>query len=351
MPGRLNRKYQQLILGALKTPGGAVFSDISFLNNCLPETDYDEVSLETKIMGRTVRSPFYINAVTGGTKTALKINAALSSVAAEFKLPMAVGSQKIALENKDAEASFKVVRQVNPEGFLWANIGSYANPGMVSRVVEMIGADAVQVHLNVPQELAMENGDYKFKGMINRLKLIVDQVSVPVMVKEVGFGIAREQALELKDIGISAIDIGGKGGTNFISVENKRAGSDLSSEIINWGIPTAISLIEVKDAVGQETEVTASGGINRSLDAAKALALGASTVGMAAYPVYILMTKGRRVLVQKIRQLEDELRMIMVMTGSPSLRELQSVPLVITGFTAEWMEKRGLEPSEFARKR
>lgn len=350
MPGR-NRKDEHIVLGLRQKPGPADFSDIHFINNCLPEIDLDEVTLETRLLGAPLGSPFFINALTGGTPLAKRINAALAGAAAECGLPMALGSQRAALADPSAEDSFTVVRRIYPGGLIWANLGAYATPGQARRAVEMVGAAALQIHLNVPQELAMGEGDRRFRGALERIERIAAAVDCPVIVKEVGFGMAREQARRLIDAGAAALDVGGRGGTNFMAIENRRSRRRLSPELLTWGLPTAVSLLEVLDASAGRAGVIASGGMFSSLNAAKALALGAQAVGIAGYPLYILLRRGRRALVRAIKKLEWELRLIMLMTGSASLGELRRAPLVITGFTSAWMHRRNLSLKHRSRDR
>lgn len=347
---RLRRKDEHIVLSLRQKPAFADFSGIHFVHNCLPEQNFDQVTLETNLLGMPLRSPLFINAVTGGTPLARRINAALAEAARECGLPMALGSQMAALEHPGVRATFKVVRRVNPDGMIWANLGAYATPEMVDQAVRMVGASAVQIHLNVPQELAMGEGEYRFRGTLERIRAVVDSAAVPVIVKEVGFGIAREQALLLLEAGVSAVDIGGRGGTNFLSIESCRAEAQLSPEILDWGIPTAISLIEVLNTVEGKIPVIAAGGMTSSLNIAKALALGAGAVGMAGLPVYLLLKRGRRALTEEIRKIEHELRLIMLMAGASTLEELRRKPLVITGFTAEWLEQRGMDCSGYARR-
>jgi len=345
---RLDRKNEHIYLSMRRAPARADFSDLHFIHNCLPDCNFNDINLSSTYLGRTHRSPLFINAITGGTKLALRVNAALAAVSKECGLPMAVGSQMAALEGKRADRSYRVVRRINPEGAVWANIGSYADQGMVQRAITMIRADAVQIHLNVPQELFMMEGDSRFGGMVKRITEITAGVKIPVIIKEVGFGIAGEQARQLIRAGAAAIDVGGRGGTDFLAIESMRSGEQIPLGIKNWGIPTAISLLEVIDAAGNETDVFASGGVHAASDIAKALSLGAKAVGMAGYPLYLLLRKGRKALINKINTIEKELRLIMMMVGASSITELQKTPLVITGFTAEWMHRRGLDPSVYA---
>ena len=348
---RLDRKNEHIYYSLSKAPARADFSEIHLVHNCLPNLDFGEISLNTNYMGRTYRSPLFINALTGGTRLALRVNAELAAVARDKGLPMAAGSQMAALENREAEASFKVIRRVNPRGSVWANIGSYANPSMAEKAIKMIHADGLQIHLNVAQELMMPEGDCNFAGMVDRIAQIVKTCQVPVIVKEVGFGIAREQALELIEAGVKAIDIAGRGGTNFINIESRRSGRSIANDLCRWGIPTAISIIEVNDALEGKVELLASGGINSSLDMAKAISLGANAVGMAGLPIYLLMKKGRKALISYLDCAEYELRSIMMMLGAKSISELGQAPCVITGLPAEWLQRRGIDSSKYAKRK
>lgn len=339
---RFSRKDEHIKKRLTQNLGLADFSDIYFIHNCLPERDLEEVTLETSLFGATLRSPLFINALTGGTPLARKVNATLAAAAAECGLPMALGSQMAALENPRTAGTFRIARAVYPEGSLWANLGSYATPPMARKAIGMIDAAALQIHLNVPQELAMREGDRRFRGALQRIAAIAAAVPQPVIVKEVGCGIAREQARQLLEAGVAAIDVGGRGGTNFLELEERRARRGLSREILSWGLPTAISLVEVISAVSGRAGIIAGGGMFSSLNIAKALALGADAVGLAGAPLQLAFRGGRRSLVRAIRKLEEELRLIMLMTGSSTLEELRRAPLVITGFTGEWMRRRGI---------
>ena len=278
---RLSRKDEHIINRLKQSTGLADFSDIHFIHNCLPERDLEEVTLETSLLGARLRSPLFINALTGGTPLARRVNAILAGAARECGLPMAVGSQMAALENPGVVGTFEIARKIYPDGSLWANIGSYATPEMARRAVAMIDAQALQIHLNIPQELAMHEGDRRFRGALKRIAGIAAAVPTPVIVKEVGFGIAREQALLLVEAGVAAIDVGGRGGTNFLALEGRRSRRRLSREMLSWGLPTALSLLEVISAAGGRAGIIASGGMFSSLNIAKALALGADAIGLA----------------------------------------------------------------------
>jgi len=347
---RFKRKNEHLLIAARAKPERADFTEISFVHDCLPELDLGQISLETDYLGRTHRSPFFINAITGGTGLARAINASLAAVAGQLSLPMAVGSQLVALKNPACRDSFTVVREFNPHGQIWANIGSYATVEMALQAIEMVRADALQIHLNVAQELAMNEGECTFAGALERIKEIVQKAGVPVIVKEVGFGMAAEAVAKLTAVGVKALDCGGRGGTDFLKIEAIRHGQVRPNRIKTWGIPSAISLVETLKTADFRTEVFAGGGIWDATDLAKALILGARAVGMAGLPLYYLLRKGRGALVRKLESIEQELKAVMLSIGAGSIRQLAEKPLVISGYTAEWLERRGFDPDDYARR-
>jgi isopentenyl-diphosphate delta-isomerase len=280
--------------------------------------------------------------MTGGMDEGEKINRQLSIIAKKLNLAMAVGSQKIALDNPESARSFEIVRKLNPEGIIFANLGADATVEEAKRAIEMIKADALQLHLNVPQEVIMKEGRSDFKGTIDNIAKIVQNVNVPVIVKEVGFGIAREEAAELIKNGVKIIDVGGTGGSNFIAIERLRRGSRSLKKFEEWGIPTPISLIEVTKTVGSKADVIASGGLKDGLDAAKSIALGAKAVAYAGYFLHVLLNKGPSALEKHILQIEKEIKYVMAMTGANDLAELRKRPVIIEGKTYHWLKNRGI---------
>lgn len=338
---RQTRKLEHLWHAIRSELTDADFGDIDLVHNCLPEISLNSLDLRVRVMGLELTNPLYINAITGGVDDAGRINRDLALTARECGLAMAVGSQMAALEDPQYAETFRVVREVNPQGVIFANIGAYATAAMAVRAVEMIEANALQIHLNVPQELFMAEGDTDFTGFLKRIESIVNAVKVPVMVKEVGFGVAREQAAKLQEIGVAAIDVSGKGGANFIHIERKRAHSRINEDLVNWGIPTPISILEAI-AGAPKVDLVASGGINSGLLAAKSLAIGAGAVAVASLPAKVLLSEGREMLVVRLNNYLQELRTVMVMTGCASIEELRRAPVVITGKTLAWAQSRGL---------
>lgn len=292
--------------------------------------------------------PLIINAMTGGIDEALAFNRDISELAARFNIGLAVGSQTIALENKQLASSFKIVRKVNPKGIILANVAANAEPRLAFKAVEMIEANGLQLHLNVPQELAMKEGDRKFRGLLDNIAEIVQLSPVPVIAKEVGFGISRETAQQLFAGGVRFFDVGGRGGTNFISIEQARSGL-LADEFASWGIPTAASIAELTSLYWPMV-IVATGGIRSGLTAAKALALGANLVGMAGQFLKTWTNRGMGALDDEMQRFQYHLKSAMLMTGARDLADLHRRPLVIGGPTAEWLTARGIDVALWARR-
>jgi isopentenyl-diphosphate Delta-isomerase len=327
----------------------AGFDDIEFIHQSLPDSSVDQVKIETEIGGLTLSSPILINAMTGGGgEKTLKINQGLAMAAAETGLALAVGSQMAALRDPAERESYRIVRRENPNGIIIGNLGSEASVEQAEAAIEMVEADALQIHLNVVQELTMPEGDRDFRDALDRIESICSSVQVPVIVKEVGFGTSSESASKLADAGVTAIDVGGFGGTNFARIENERR-ERLLSFFNGWGIPTASSILEVK-AANTGASIIGSGGIQTAFDAAKAIACGANGAAMAGYLLKILVSNGPEHLVQEIHTLHEELSFIMAALGAETIKDLQRAPIIISGRTHHWLSERGIDTRRFSQR-
>ncbi|TCZ81233.1 type 2 isopentenyl-diphosphate Delta-isomerase [Paenibacillus albiflavus] len=344
---RESRKMEH-VLHALKLGqlGQHGLNDFKLVHNCLPETSSQRIKLHTSIGELQLSSPILINAMTGGSSETETINRELAIVAREKKLAMAVGSQMAAIKDKSVRSSYQIVRQLNPDGIIFANLGSEATVEQAQEAIEMIEANALQIHLNVMQELIMPEGDRSFVGMEERIAAIVDSVSVPVIVKEVGFGIMRESAARLRKLGVQIIDVGGTGGTNFAAIENARRNKNV--EWLNdWGCRTSTALLEAL-TVYPRGSIIASGGIRNPLEMIKAIAAGASAVGMAGAFLCVLQTEGTKAMLDFVDELHEGLTMVMTALGTEEISQLWQTPLVITGDTADWCNARGIVINEYA---
>jgi isopentenyl-diphosphate delta-isomerase len=332
-------------------PAAAGFTDFHLVHNCLPDLAWQDIEIATTIANIPLSQPVIINAITGGAADVIQVNRELAEFAHLTGTAMAVGSQYSAIENPAAVESYKIVRKLNPDGVILANLGAHASPQAAVCAVDMINAQAIQIHLNTGQEIIMSEGDRNFSGYLSRIEAIVKKVTVPVIVKEVGCGIALEQARALANIGVTIIDVGGKGGTNFLAIEAARSQLTLDEEMLAWGIPTAISAVEVISTLGENIHVIISGGVRTPLDATKALCIGGRAVAIAGPILKVLKTKGIEGVVRWYQDFIVDLKRYMLLVGARSISDLRSVPLVITGFSREWLSARGINTTQFAERK
>lgn len=356
MNNRQNRKLAHInhalsLADQLENTG---LQDVFLVHNALPELNLNELELGTYLWGMECSVPIYINAITGGTPDVEYINKRLAQIAKTFNLPMAVGSQTSALYDKKVINSYKIVRKFYPEGIVWGNIGAHIPPNQALEAIKMIEANGLQIHLNVPQELVMAEGDRCFKGYLKNIEQICSLANVPIIVKEVGFGISRYIAAKLIECGVSAIDIGGMGGTNFVKIEQARNPSPLGNILANWGISTVCSLVEVQQTAlksNSKTKIFASGGVRNGLDCIKLLALGADMVGIAKPLLETVVSKqGYENSISWVNRLLEQMKACMLLVGAKSIDELQAVPLVISGETRNWLDLRGYNLTVYAKR-
>lgn len=308
-----------------------------FVHNALPELNLDEVDLGVTIFGKKLNAPLLISSMTGGTDEATQINQTLAEAAQQAGIAMGLGSQRAAIEDSKLETSFKV-RNVAPDILLFANVGAVQlNYGYglahLQRAVDMAEADALMLHLNAVQEAVQPEGDTNFSGLLKKIEIMCKQLPVPVVVKEVGWGISGELAKQLARAGVQAIDVAGAGGTSWSQVEMHRAKTEsqarLAAAFVDWGIPTAESIMQVREAV-KTMRIFASGGLRSGVDIAKSIALGAELGGMAS-PFLKAAVKSTKAVVETINQLSREIQVAMFAAGAGNIAALQSVPLVYRG--------------------
>jgi isopentenyl-diphosphate delta-isomerase len=312
------------------------------VHRSLPELALTEIDLATSIAGVRLARPVLINAMTGGAPGVAEINRDLAEIAAELGLPMAVGSQTAGLKEPEVADTYRVVRAVNPHGVLIANVSADTPAEVAARAVEMIGADLLQLHLNAPQELVMAEGDRSFKGQLDRIASTVRAMPVPVIVKECGFGLSHESARQLYEVGVRAVDVSGRGGTNFAWIEAQRSGEELDPGLQDWGIPTAAAVAEVGALALPGLDIVASGGITYGSEAAKAIALGASAVGVAGAVLKRHQVGGREAAHRYLAGLLADLARAMLLCGAVSVAGLHRAPVVVTGEIGQWCRLRGV---------
>lgn len=318
------------------------FDEIRFVHHSIPNIDVDDVDLTSNLKDFTLNQPLYINAMTGGSEWTKQINEKLAVIARETGIAMAVGSTHAALRNSKMASSFSVVRETNPEGIIFSNVGADVPVDKAVESVELLDAQALQVHVNAPQELVMPEGNRTFSTWMENLAQIVARVDVPVIVKEVGFGMSKETIKSLNEIGIKYVDVSGRGGTNFVDIENERRTYKDMDYLGLWGQTTVESLLE-STAYQQDMDILASGGVRTPLDAVKCLALGASAVGMSRPFLNHVENYGITETLNYTEQFTEHMKKIMTMLDAKSIKDLQHAQMVFSPKLQSWIEQRGLD--------
>lgn len=319
--------------------GDTLLDCIYLEHNALPELNLDEINTEVSFLGKKISYPILINAMTGGTKFAGEINKDLSVLAKEFNIPMAVGSETIILcEDEGCKDSFRITRQnVGENGIIMANLNGHASVKDAKEAIEVINADAIQIHLNVAQELSMEEGDREFKGILSNIESLVSNLDKPVIVKEVGFGMSRDVIDRLYSIGVRYVDISGHGGTNFVEIENLRNLNIDLTELYTWGIPTAVSIMNSSN-IYDDLTIVASGGIKNSLDIARSIVLGADVVGISGELLSYLVHGGIDHAREYLKDLIYKFRMVMLLMGKKDIENLKKANYKIIGTLKDYID-------------
>jgi isopentenyl-diphosphate delta-isomerase len=322
-------EHIQLALERRMQLGVSYFDDYHFDHAALPEIDFAEIDVSVDFLGKRLAAPLLISCMTGGTEMAGQINRNLAAGAEATGVAVGVGSQRKALEDPAKAATFQV-REKAPTVPLLANLGAVQlNYGMglaeCRAAVDMIGADALVLHLNPLQEAIQPEGDRNFSGLLAKMGAVAAELGVPVIAKEIGCGISGETARALARHGIRIIDTAGVGGTSWARIEAQRAGDlEIGELFAGWGIPTPLSIEAVRRA-GDFT-IIASGGVRNGIDAAKALALGADVVGLA-YPFLQPATESPERVAATVGRIVQELKICMFCLGVRSVRGLRAVRL------------------------
>ena len=306
------------------------FEAFRFRHCALPEIDLADVSMRTALFGRELHAPLLISSMTGGTAQAQTINRTLAAVAQKHGIAIGLGSGRALLERPELRATFDV-RDTAPDALLLANLGAVQlNRGYgateCKRIVDLLQADALILHLNPLQEALQAEGDTVFRGLLRKIKAFCKALDVPVVVKEVGWGLSDSVVSALFDAGVSAVDVAGAGGTSWSEVERYRLSDPwrarVAARFANWGIPTAESLIAARAAAPNKT-IIASGGLRDGVDVTKALALGADGAGIAA-PFLHAASDGPEAADACAREIMETLRVAMFSVGASTLAELRS---------------------------
>ena len=324
------------------------------MHDALPDIDAADVDLRAPFLGRTLELPLVISGMTGGHGRALAVNELLARVAEKRGIAMGVGSQRAALRDPMLVPTYSIVRQAAPHAFVIANLGisqliaqdREAALGIreIAQTIAMVKADALAIHLNYLEESVQPEGQTRARGALAAIRALTRRAKVPVIAKETGAGITREVALRLRRAGVRAIDVGGVGGTSFAAVEALRAAAQsdaarmsLGNRFRDWGVPTAVAVAGVA-SVG--VPAIATGGVRSGLDAAKALALGATLVGVGR-PLLQAALRGESEVVRWVDDFALELRTAVFLAGVRRSSDLARAPIVVTGEVKNWIEQLG----------
>ena len=323
--------------------------EIILIHDCVPEIELDEIDTSIKILGKRLDLPLLISSMTGGHPKTKKINEILAMVAEEMNIAMGVGSQRAAIEDSSLVDTFSITRKVAPNALLLANIGA---PQLAlgygieeaRACVDMIDADGLFVHFNPLQEAIQPEGDTNYKNVLNSLEDLVKGLDVPVIPKETGAGMSYEAIKKFLNVGIKWVDISGLGGTSWSAVETFRAklqnanlNVELGMRFWNWGIPTAISILEARLAGAR---VFASGGIKTGLDVAKSIAIGADIAGMAGPFIKAYAKGGKKEIERLVEAIRVELKTTMFLVGAKNIEELKRVPIIFGSKIISWLNQR-----------
>lgn len=344
----MNRKDEHVSLAkAFHAKHETDFDEIRLIHQSFPEIAVQDVSLSTTLATYDTPFPFFINAMTGGSEKTKQINHDLALVARETNLAMATGSVSAALKDPSVQDSFTITRKVNPDGLLFANVGAGTSLEKAKKAVDLFDADALQIHVNAPQELVMPEGDRNFSHWLDLIEEITAKLDVPVIVKEVGFGMTRETMAALLGRGVRHIDVSGRGGTSFTQIENARRKKREFHYLDTYGQTTAESLVEAS-LLDTPFSLIASGGVRHAYDIFKALCLGADSVGLSATILHELLTHGVEDTIAFVERMKHELRMLYTMSGIRSTKEATLVPLLLEGSLKDWCVARGIHVQTYA---
>lgn len=313
------------------------FDKVRLLTNSVCHVDVEDVQIQTQLFGIDFPAPIYINAMSGGSDLSKDVNEKLSLIAKTFGFPMATGSLSAAIKDSSWVESFQIIETQLRNGFKIANIGLSRTKEDAQKAIDILNANALQIHLNAAQEITMPEGDRHFKHWPERIKEIINFVKVPVIVKEVGLGMTKETIDTLKSLGVQYIDISGKGGTNFVSIENDRRKHRLQS-FESFGISTVESLLDNQDQ--HDIILFASGGVRDAYDIVKALALGAHMVGLSGYFLKLVMTYDEKTSIEIVSELIQDIKSIMAVLNVKNIQELRQVDKIFHEDLLNFLKQR-----------
>ena len=319
-----------------KSKESTLLDNVYIEHNAISDVSLDEIDTSIEFMDKKISMPLMIDAMTGGGSVSISINEDLSSICESLNIPMAVGSESIALSEEDSRESFELVKY-KENLFRIGNLGFEREYEDFIFARDLIDANAMQVHLNLAQELVMKEGDNSYHSSLELIEKLVNDFDYPIIVKETGSGISKPVAKKLIDVGVKYIDVAGKGGTNFIEIEDLRDFEVDYSDLYNWGIPTAKSIIDIR-SISDDTFIIASGGVRTAMDLAKSIIIGADMAAMTGEVLNYLLHGGYDACESFLKEINLKLKIIMALLGVRNIDELKNVDYKLTGELKELIE-------------
>lgn len=337
MMSKRSERKDEHIENYLKTSdyNDPLFGDIYLDHNSLSEVNFNDIDTSVEFLGRKISMPLMVNAMTGGGELSADINEDLSSICESLNIPMAVGSQTIALEDNEALESFSLIKEKNLIRI--GNLGAEKSLADFKKASRMIDADGMQVHLNIAQELFMPEGDKDFRGYYDNIKNLVTSLDRPLIVKETGNGLSKKVCKKLIDAGVRYLDVSGCGGTNFIEIEDMRDFVSDYKEFYTWGVPTAKAIIDAR-SLSDEVFIIASGGIKTAVDLAKTLIIGADMAAVSGEALRYLLLGSYEACYEYLKEMKNRLKIAMALLGVSNIEELKKVEYKLTGRLKDLVE-------------
>lgn len=317
-----------------------LLDEVRLMHQSLPEIAWDDIDLHTTFFGKKMAAPLMISGMTGGTDKAREINQILARTAQTYGLAMGLGSQRTMMRDPSRTDSY-AIRELAPDIPLLGNLGvvqlAQSSRDVIEKLIQDVGVDALCVHVNPAQEMIQDHGDRDFRGCVDALQTYGTSLSVPVIVKETGAGMSPQTLEKVQQAGIQWVDVSGAGGTTWVGVEalrNSRALASVGDILWDWGVPTAASIVYAQQ---QDLHIIASGGIRTGLDAARAIALGASIASCALPWLRAAMEGGQDATDQVAETMIRTLKTVMLLTGSATIADLQQAPKILGPELQSWL--------------
>lgn len=332
-----NRRLDNSLISEFQ--GDPLFSDVYIEHNSLPNISFEEIDTSVEFLGKKIDFPLMINAMTGGTSQGIEVNEALFSLSQDFNIPMQLGSQDLMLENDKLIDFYLDLESIDKDKplFIISNLSAKASLEEVEKAISSLNSQGLGLHLNISQELFAKNPDTDFSKILDNISKIAQSIGDKLIVKEVGAGMSKEVVEKLVKAGVKNIDIAGFGGSNFIEIENLRNYEHDYSDLYGWGIPTAKSIINARQA-SDDVFLIASGGIKTALDVVKSFVLGADMVAISGEILKYILHSGQEGVKDYLSELIYKVKLIMLMLGVKNIEELKKVPYKLTGKLKEITE-------------